>query len=238
MNDIYFISDLHLSDDTTVLNQDFLAFIDMLVHEQAAALYILGDLFDYYLGDDISSNTVSLVIKSLSRLVHNGIATYFMPGNRDFLIGSGFIKKATCTYLPDPFLIHLGGRPMVVSHGDMLCTRDWTHQWYRKVSQAACVKRLFLALPYSARQSLAKKIRGVGRAKSIKVDEQQVDDSALFKLLRKFDADTFIHGHTHQPMQRYVTVCGKQFSHLILPDWKNKMTYVRYHRSDNAFTFH
>ena len=144
----YFISDLHLSESTTSLNNAFDDFLSHCAKNPPNKLYILGDLFDYYLGFDVAAKWGAELAFKISKLKQQGIEVYFLPGNRDFLVEKSFLKASKVTLLEDPCHITLNNKKVMLSHGDFLCINDLKHQKFRKISQSKLVKFIFLRLNF------------------------------------------------------------------------------------------
>ncbi len=155
---IYFIADLHLSESHPQLTALFQKFIqEKAVHAQA--VYILGDLFDFWIGDDENSPLVQTIKQTICSLTERGVACYFIHGNRDFLIGKTFARDTGMTLLPEYAVIDLFGTPTLLCHGDTLCTDDHSYQKFRRTVHQKWLQRLFLLLPLTLRLNIATKIR-------------------------------------------------------------------------------
>ena len=238
MTQIYFISDLHLSSEHEELNQAFKEFLAFCLQSKPKALYILGDLFDYYLGFDVIGCWGRELGVSISTLADAGIKVYFLPGNRDFLVDEAFIKLAKMQLLTDPQLVSLDNHTSVVlSHGDALCTRDVLHQRFRSFSQHKWVKKLFLRLPSAYRVYLAEKVRKKGRSRQLQLHEYDAVEAEIVKLLQVFEASILIQGHTHRPMIRCKVIEKEITKHIVLPDWRNYAEYMVYNGINKQFTF-
>ena len=193
-------SDVHLSPARPAI-QDIL--IDLLQGEarRAAAVYILGDLFEYWVGDDMVPPEFTPALDAIRALSLSGVPVFFQHGNRDFLIGAALARRCGLQLLPDPALVELHGRRVVLSHGDLLCTADVAYQRYRRVVHNRTLQRLFLALPRAARSRIAAGLRArtqqAVQAKPAAI--MDVDPAAATALLDRFGADWLIHGHTHRP---------------------------------------
>lgn len=234
----YFISDLHLSEDTLKLNSAFDQFIDYCLLSPPHKLFILGDLFDYYLGFDIAGiwgEALALKIKSLT---DTGIMVYFLPGNRDFLIDKAFLKLSHMILLKDPTCFNFGQENMMLTHGDFLCMNDKKHQQFRRISQSTIVKFLFLSLPKKYRRQLALKVRHSGRKQNLSELMIEPVDKLIQSYLTKFNANIIVHGHTHRPMHKHkLTPTGEVYQHIVLPDWREYAEFVIYHSSNKSFEF-
>ena len=237
INLTYFISDLHLSESTTLLNKAFDDFLEYCHAHPPKQLYILGDLFDYYLGFDVAGEWGAALAAKIASLSELGIALFFLPGNRDFLIDNAFLRAATLTRLADPCVISLADKPITLSHGDALCTNDKYHQRFRAISQSRIVKALFLCLPKSYRINVAKKIRTAGRGRSLNEHEIMPVDEVMISCMNKFNTDTLIHGHIHRPMVRCIKSKLGQFQQVVLPDWRTKAEFVVFDETTQQFRF-
>ncbi|TLY47259.1 MAG: UDP-2,3-diacylglucosamine diphosphatase [Gammaproteobacteria bacterium] len=195
-----FISDLHLSPEQSAITQLFLNFLRRQARN-AEALYILGDLFETWIGDDSVNAYHRTIIAALAELTSSGIAIYFMPGNRDFLIGKHFIQQTGCRYLPDPTVINLYGNPTLLTHGDMFCRLDKDYQRFRRWSRYPFWQFLFLHLPVSWRQEIANYLRGQDHSNSsINAAKYDVVLSDLIACSQNYPGiKQIIHGHTHLP---------------------------------------
>ncbi|MBU2979722.1 UDP-2,3-diacylglucosamine diphosphatase [Alteromonas sp. C1M14] len=219
MSFTYFIADLHLSEDRPDITQCLLSFLD---HEapQADALYVLGDLFEVWIGDDNITpfnNTIADAFKAVSRTT----PVYFIHGNRDFAIREGWATKAGMTLLPEQTVVNLYGERTLLSHGDELCTRDVAYQKFRKKSRGWWWPRLMLALPLWYRRRVAEN----GRRKSklnqqgLKPEIMDVTPEEVVKTMAKYQVQRLIHGHTHRPQIHSLDVNGKPATRIVLGDW-------------------
>lgn len=220
-----FISDLHLSPERPQVTRLFLDFLANQARN-AQALYILGDLFDYWAGDDdIDDPHHSPVITAMRALSESGCALFVMHGNRDFLMGQGFAKASGATLLPDPVLIDLHGRRALLTHGDLQCTDDKEYQAFRsKVRDPKC-QQDFLALPLSLRKAQIAALRSRSEQEKSYKDEaiMDVNAGAIADLLRSYDfPPLLIHGHTHRPGRHIVTVEGNISERIVLADWGDR----------------
>jgi UDP-2,3-diacylglucosamine hydrolase len=224
-----FISDLHLSADHPHSLAAFQRFIATLA-PQAEALYILGDLFEYWAGDDDRHDPIhAQVIDALRGLSAQGIRIFLMHGNRDLLMGAELAQAAGATLLDDPTLLDLYGTPTLLSHGDKLCTDDVEYQRYRAQVHDAAFQKQFLAQPLAARKSYIEQLRRQSSAaKQDKSSEiMDVNDAAVAELLREYHYPRLIHGHTHRPMRHEHTVDGHRCERWVLSDWDHQPTALR-----------
>jgi UDP-2,3-diacylglucosamine hydrolase len=224
-----FISDLHLSADHPHSLAAFQRFIATLA-PQAEALYILGDLFEYWAGDDDRHDPIhAQVIDALRGLSAQGIRIFLMHGNRDLLMGAELAQAAGATLLDDPTLLDLYGTPTLLSHGDKLCTDDVEYQRYRAQVHDAAFQKQFLAQPLAARKSYIEQLRRQSSAaKQDKSSEiMDVNDAAVAELLREYHYPRLIHGHTHRPMRHEHTVDGHRCERWVLSDWDHQPRALR-----------
>ncbi len=215
----YFISDLHLSTqhaELTTLATDFLT-----QTKKIDALYILGDLFNTWLGDDLIAPEFDEFIAALKQLGQQGVPCYFMVGNRDFMAGKRFTKLVSLTLLTEPHLINLDGIPTLLMHGDSLCTDDVSYQRYRKWVRNPILQAIAKASPRYFRQKLSDKIKQKSRAqKSEKSYEiMDVNQAEVERVMRAYNVTQLIHGHTHRPAIHPLTLNGKPASRIVLGDW-------------------
>lgn len=219
MSVTYFISDLHLSADRQDISECLFRFLkNEAIH--ADALYILGDLFEVWIGDDdISpfSESVASALKTLSL----SAPIYFIHGNRDFAIRQAFADKAGMTILPEQHVIDLYGRRALLMHGDELCTRDIEYQKFRKKSRGWWWPRLMLMLPLETRQKIAKNGRETSKnnQKQLTADIMDVTQSEVELAMQHHDVDLLIHGHTHRPAVHEFTVLERRMTRIVLGDW-------------------
>lgn len=218
-----FIADIHLSPDQPVMTQLFLNFLRQQA-SQHEALYLLGDLFETWIGDDCLSPFHLSIITALAELSAKGIKLYFMPGNRDFLIGKGFIQQTGCRYLTDPTIIKLYGTSTLLTHGDSWCTLDKQYLRYRRWSRYAFSQALFLHLPRPWRQKIAFYLRH--HQEPISDSFEPKYDIVLHDLLvyLKQHPNTLqiIHGHTHQPGIQLIKQANNTWiRRFILSDWSS-----------------
>ena len=228
MSHCLFISDLHLCDSRPHITA---AFIDFLEHTavKAQALYILGDLFEYWAGDDaIEIGAQQASIDALRRLTKN-IPVFFMAGNRDFLIGDGFTKATGITILPDPCLMMLYGKPVLLSHGDALCTDDTAYQAFRTEVRSHTWQSQFISQPLVNRIAFIEQLRIKSeQEKSTKsMQIMDVNTAAVENLLKQYDYPPFfIHGHTHRPATHIHRLTGHTCERWVLGDWYEQGSYL------------
>jgi UDP-2,3-diacylglucosamine hydrolase len=216
-----FISDLHLSEQAP---QCAALFRQFAAHEArgAEALYILGDLFEYWAGDDdMDAPFNRQVVDALRGLANSGCRIYLMSGNRDLLMGSAFEEASGATLIADPTIIDLYGTPTLLSHGDILCTDDVAYQDWRKVVIQPTWRSLFLTLPLNERKSQIKALRARSeKEKQTKSHEiMDVNPNAVAELLRQHGYPRLIHGHTHRRGYALHNVDGNACERWVLGEW-------------------
>lgn len=213
---ILFISDLHLQADEPKITATFLRFLQERA-VNANALYILGDLFEAWIGDDDRSEFNLDIMHALKQATQSGLPIYFMRGNRDFLIGKEFIKKTGMTLLPDPAIIDLYGVKTLLMHGDSLCTLDEKHQKWRRITLNPVWQRLALCLPLALRRHIGGWLRGKSRRHQNNMADYILDVTieAVRDVMQTHQATQLIHGHTHRP-GIHTAVFGKR---LVLGAW-------------------
>lgn len=215
-----FISDLHLTVSAPEITNTFFYFLDHIaIH--ADALYILGDFFESYIGDDDNNVFVTSITNALAHFTRSGIPVFIMHGNRDFLIGKLFEKNAGVVLIPDPTVITLYDQKILLMHGDSLCTDDKSHQRFRKITRNTLIQKIFLSLPITFRQKFATQLRDESmqqnQTKSLAI--MDVNENAVNKALKASEAEIIIHGHTHRPM-----VTEKR---IVLDAWHAHGNYLK-----------
>lgn len=218
-----FISDLHLCQERPALTQVFRSFLAGPCRE-AQRLYILGDLFEYWAGDDDLNNSLGQqVAQALTQAAAGGLSSYFMAGNRDFLLGPRFAAQAQLTLLTDPFPLELGPHRALLLHGDTLCTDDTAYQAFRRQVRDPAWQATFLARPLAERLAIVGQIRS--HSEAAKHDKSaaimDVNPTAVEAALRDSDSGLLIHGHTHRPAHHTVLVDGQTRERWVLPDWRS-----------------
>ena len=200
-------------------------------------LFILGDLFDYYLGFDTVGVWGEALALKIAKLEQYNIELYFLPGNRDFLIDKSFLTKAKLVLLSDPDVLEFAGFRLLVSHGDRFCTNDKYHQTFRSISQSRLVKFLFLCLPKTRRLNIAKKVRKAGRERTLIENEIMPVDSEMLSSLKKNNSTVLVHGHIHKPMIRTIPNNEEGYTEVVLPDWRTEAEFVEFNELSKQFTF-
>jgi len=220
MNKTLFIADLHLHRDRTDITDLFCHF---LRHDALGcdALYILGDLFEVWFGDDNPCPMIKQVSERLKELNDTGVPIYFIHGNRDFTIGKRFCKQSGVILLPEKQVIDLYGKPALIMHGDSLCTRDISYQKFRKRSRNPIIKNLLLSLPFAWRKKIAGDIRQKSKesGKTTTLEIMDVTQTEVEKDMLDFNVDLLIHGHTHRPDRHEFVVNEQSMERIVLGDW-------------------
>ncbi len=237
------VADLHLSSDTPEINQGFYRYLEHTA-PGADALYILGDLFDAWIGDDLldaETHPLSVVaqevIKRLQKLSSEGTAVYLMHGNRDFLLGERFVNACQAMLLSDIEEVELQGVPVVLLHGDSLCTQDEAYMAFRHQSRNPEWQAQMLALPLEQRLELAKSLRmQSGEANANKAEAiMDVTQQEVVSLMERFGVATMIHGHTHRPDVHDLTVEDVPATRYVLGDWNAEYGWdIVVERSDHT----
>ena len=226
-----FLSDVHLSPETPDIAQQFL----QLLNEKgrnADAIYILGDLFEYWLGDDAITPLHQPFIESIKQFSSADIPVYFVHGNRDFLIGSDFESKTGCKVLDDPSIIDLYGTPTLLTHGDLLCSDDHVYLAFRQTVRDPAWQTHFFNMTMEERIALAKKARDVSKDHgTANVDHENKIMDANEETVKTFflenDVQQMIHGHTHRPAIHHIDLSNdKKAIRYVLGDWEHGPSYI------------
>ncbi len=222
-----FIADLHLEEDRRDVTDAFLAFLPRYAHG-IEALYILGDFFEAWIGDDERSPLQQEIAEALQATRATGTALYLMHGNRDFLIGEDFCQRIGATLLDDPTVIDLYGEPTLLMHGDSLCTADEEYQRFRANMRDPQWQQAFLQRPLADRQMVARQMRQISQAKN--QDKQQdimdVTPDEVIRAMAEHGVRQFIHGHTHRPAIHDLQVEGAPAKRYVLGDWYSELWYI------------
>ena len=220
-----FVSDLHLCARRPETVELFLHLLAGPARD-AGALYILGDLFDYWAGDDDLGDPFNRRIADA--LTALATPKFFLPGNRDFLIGAQFGVASRLTLIDDETVLDLAGQPTLLLHGDTLCTDDLAYQEFRAKVRDPVRQRRFLALPYLARRALVELIRIKSRRATARKSEtiMDVNADAVAAAFAQHRVDRMIHGHTHRPARHAVAGLGRDAERWVLPDWYDAGGYL------------
>ncbi|MCG5499960.1 UDP-2,3-diacylglucosamine diphosphatase [Ectothiorhodospira lacustris] len=220
MSETLFISDLHLDKERPHSLRLFERFLQTRV-PGADALYILGDLFEYWVGDDDPAPHLDRAFDLLSALSEQGMSLFFVHGNRDFLVGETFARRCGCQLLETETVVELYGTAALIMHGDSLCTDDVDYMAFRTLVRDPQWQAAFLARPLDRRHAEAEAARARSRSstrnKSAEITD--VNARAVTDALRRHGVQTLIHGHTHRPAIHDLTVAGRPARRIVLPDW-------------------
>lgn len=220
MSRSYFISDLHLAPDLPRVTAGFLALLEQI--RGADALYVLGDLFEAWVGDDHRDDYNRQVIAAFRTLADSGTRLYFLHGNRDFLLGADFARDTGGELLPESRVIDLYGRKVLVMHGDQLCTRDAKFMAFRAQSRDPAWQQMMLANPLEQRLMIAQMWRMQSKANNANKPENIMDVTPedVLRVLQDAGVDTLLHGHTHRPQLHALEVAGRPGQRIVLGDWR------------------
>lgn len=223
-----FIADLHLSGERPGIIRLFQTFLKDEA-SRAEALYILGDLFEAWLGDDAVQPDMVDVLTDIKQLTESGVPVYVMVGNRDFLLGEEFENMTGCTLLPDPSIINLYGTDTLLMHGDTLCTDDVDYQAFRKQVRNPQWQQVVLAKPIAERIKIAHEARVESRARTAEKSEaiMDVNAQAVENAFREHGVSRMIHGHTHRPEIHEITVDNRPVTRIVLGDWYAQASILR-----------
>ena len=217
---ILLISDLHLEEQRPDISRAFLRFLKTRA-AQAEALYILGDFFEVWVGDDGMTPFQHEIASALRTLSDGGTRLFLMHGNRDFMIGQAFCKEAGCTLLRDPHVATLGGERVLLMHGDSLCTRDEGYMRMRRLLRNPLSLFILHSLSLARRQKIASKLRSTSKKETRMKASDIVDvtPDEVLRVMRKHQVRTLIHGHTHRPATHALQIDGQAAQRIVLGDW-------------------
>ena len=222
-----FISDLHLSPGQPELIRLATDFVAQQVNVDA--FYILGDIFNTWLGDDLVPAEFDPFIQALQKLQQQGSKIYLMVGNRDFMLGKAFARRVGGSLLEDPVMIDVYGHKILLMHGDSLCTDDVSYQRYRKVVRNRWLQKLFLAMPLTVRQGISDKIKAKSKQQKQYKQAQimDVNPAAVRQVMQQYNARLLLHGHTHRPaihtLQSSQNIANYR---IVLGDWQPDASYI------------
>lgn len=233
----WFISDLHLDPSHPEIISQFSALLNT-ADASVDAIYILGDLFEVWIGDDEQSAFHTEIIQQLNNCVTRGTKIYVMHGNRDFLIGSKFLAASGCILLNDEEKINLYGTPVLLMHGDTLCTQDTAYQRARKFMHHKILQSIFLMLPISFRKKIAAAARKASKEHTGTTDAYLMDvtQAEVERVMQAHDINVLIHGHTHRPAIHIFTNADHEKKRIVLPAWHGDVSVLEW-RSDNSKEF-
>jgi UDP-2,3-diacylglucosamine hydrolase len=224
-----FISDLHLEADRPDIADQFLRFLETEALN-ADALYILGDLFERWVGDDDPNEHYAWIKQGLRKLTRKDVSVYFMHGNRDFMIGEDFASETGIEILADPHVIDIHGDKVLLSHGDAYCTDDIEYQAVRTMTRDPQWQAMMLDKSLEERLAFAEQARAASQAHGDKLNETIVDvnDAAIESAFQDAGVNLMLHGHTHRPKVHQLEIDGKPATRIVLGDWYDHGSVVRW----------
>jgi len=233
MKPVLFISDLHLAPERPAIIELFLNFMDNQA-SKVDELYILGDLVEYWLGDDDTSRGLEAVFNKMKRASENGLKIYLMHGNRDFLMGKKLADRCGCTLINDPYIADLNGSSALLMHGDTLCTDDVRYQELRTMLRNPEWQQEFLSKPLSEREMMAKSLREKSAEETQKKDDSimDVNSNAVKDAFNKNEINLLIHGHTHRPDIHYM---DNGMTRVVLGDWYKSGSVLEFRSADKFY---
>jgi UDP-2,3-diacylglucosamine hydrolase len=227
------ISDLHLSDERPYITSRFFEFLKRDA-APARALYVLGDLFDYWIGDDAltapdGDSLAREVAAALRALARAGTTVYVMQGNRDFLLGRDFLAACDALALADPTVADIGGVRTLLMHGDTLCTDDSDYLAWRGTARSASWQSDFLAAPLAERRARSRALRteSEARKRTKSAEVMDVNPGAVREAMRSHGVTRLVHGHTHRPGHHEIELDGRRCERWVLPDWYQTGGYLQ-----------
>nr|VFK55492.1 MAG: UDP-2,3-diacylglucosamine hydrolase [Candidatus Kentron sp. TUN]VFK61621.1 MAG: UDP-2,3-diacylglucosamine hydrolase [Candidatus Kentron sp. TUN] len=219
----FLLSDVHLSESRQKIVDTFLSFLNHGLCN-TDTLYILGDLFDLWLGDNDTRPPHVSIVDALRRATESGVSINILHGNHDFLLGKTFQKRTGCRLLPDPSVIDLHGKQVLITHGDILCTDDIAYQKYRNRVHNPLYQRTFLTLPMKQRIMCAAFIQNKSK-KAVQNKSAYIMDvnkNAVERMMLTHDVEYMVHGHIHRPAIHKVSLHNKTSTRIVLGDWYEK----------------
>lgn len=232
-----FISDLHLYHQRPAVTEAFRRFLRQEA-VRAASLYILGDLFEAWIGDDDPDPHNRSVVASLRELTDSGTPCFFIRGNRDFLVGDRFAEETGITILSDGTQISLHDQKVLLLHGDILCTDDKGYQRFRRFVRHPLTQKIFLSLPVAARRVLAKLARDQSMSNSSQKPEEitDVNQATVEKTMRDESVEILVHGHTHRPAMHRFKLANSDARRIVLGDWYSRGSVLRWNSAGPELT--
>lgn len=224
-----FVSDLHLEASRPDIAGQFESFLRGEATD-ADALYILGDLFESWVGDDDPNEHYARIKLELRALAARGVPLYFMHGNRDFMIGRQFAEETGITLLEDPLVVEVHGKRVLLSHGDAYCTDDHEYQAVRRMTRDPQWQAMMLAKPLAERLAYAAQARAQSLERGTTLDEviSDVNADAIRSVMQEHEVDLMLHGHTHRPAVHQLTVHERPATRIVLGDWFDQGSVVRW----------
>lgn len=224
---LLFVSDLHLKIERPDITRAFVHFLENIA-PQADALYLLGDIFEVWIGDDAPSPGLDTITQALSKLSQNGCNLLFQHGNRDFLVGKEFLDSIGAQLLPDLVSVELPSGRALIMHGDQLCTDDVEYQNFRQLVRNPQWQSAFLSKPISDRIAIAKSLRDTSKQRGAEKDYQimDVNPKAVLEALDTYQVNILIHGHTHRPAVHSLHRENSTATRIVLGDWDTELWYL------------
>ena len=223
-----FLSDIHVSDECPEISEHLEEFL-LEEGSKADTIFVLGDLFEYWLGDDDPNPLFKEIKQLFKKLSDKNISIFFIHGNRDFLIGESFAEETGCHILDDPHVIDLYDKKVLISHGDIFCTDDKEYQLFRNQTRDPAWKESILSKSLSFREEFAKKARleSSKHTNSKKNEIMDVNKDEILKMYEKYNVEIIIHGHTHRPAIHDIFFNGKNCQRIVLGDWYEQGSILR-----------
>lgn len=234
MIETVFISDLHLHPEEPAIKERFDAFIEW-AKKSVATVYILGDFFHAWIGDDGMDEWSRAIAAQIYSLKNQGIKVYYLHGNRDFLLGKEFAKLSGWELLHEPAFVTLGSESVLLMHGDSYCTKDQDHQRFRKLTRNKLFPLLFLRLPLSFRQQLVDKVRKQSMASAKSMEAMDVVQETVVQHMQQLKKTVLIHGHTHKCAIIKYQQNGQELTRYVLSDWDNTPQILCYDSTRGLF---
>ncbi|NIB43715.1 UDP-2,3-diacylglucosamine diphosphatase [Pseudomaricurvus alkylphenolicus] len=223
-----FISDLHLDASRPDVTSAFVRFMEIQA-PGAESLYILGDFFEVWIGDDDRSEFNQLIVRQLRQYTDSGGNLFMMVGNRDFLMGEDFAAECGAQLLADPTVIDLYGRPTLLTHGDSLCTKDTEYMAFRAQARSPEWQQNLLAQPIEARREIARQLRAQSKSmNSMKAEDiMDVTQEEVVGNMERVSVRLMIHGHTHRPDRHPLQIAGESAERIVLGDWHDHLWWLQ-----------
>lgn len=223
----YFIADLHLQPERPEITRAFLYFLDEII-QPGDTLYLLGDIFEYWIGDDAPLEGLEPAFARLKQLSNGGSEIFFQHGNRDFLVGEAFAKQIGATLLPEALVVELNAGPALLMHGDQLCTDDIPYQQFRAQVHDSRWQQQFLSQTVAQRRAIAEQMRAQSKAQGTMKAESimDVNPEEVRQQMRQHGVELLIHGHTHRPAIHSDQIASGTGKRIVLGDWSSRGWYL------------
>ena len=224
-----FISDLHLEAERPDIGDQFIRFLQTDATD-AEALYILGDLFEAWVGDDDPNTHYAIIKMAIRKLVDGGVPVFFMHGNRDFMIGRKFAHETGIEILEDPYPVKMYGQKVLLSNGDAMCTDDVQYQRVRLMTRDPDWQAAMLVKPLKERLQIAEEARrqSLEQKLNLSMDIMDVNQGAVMRTINKYHVDVLLHGHTHRPAVHTVDLGKRKAKRIVLGDWYTQGSVLRW----------